>query len=183
MRTECWWRGAEHGEPNEALSAFRPAFHRRSEHRGGCGRVPLRPTRERPESSGVRGGSRRISGIEPSRASHDLGDCRARDGARGRRRRGGRRGDRSGDEFCGERECGGAGGRQAGIRRYRTAFPQHQCGSHRVRDHGQNPRHHAGALLRTARGDGCAHTTSPTKQACGWWKTPPTPSARAIEAG
>ncbi len=57
------------------------------------------------------------------RAGDDLGDGGTRDGARSRRCRARGRSDRSGDEFCRERECGGAGARQAGIRRHRSRRP------------------------------------------------------------
>ena len=116
------------------------------------------------------------------RARDDLGDRGTRDGARGRRHRRGRRGHRAGDEFCGERECGGAAAGQAGIRRHRSRDPQFRRGLARGRHQPQDARHHAGAFLGAAGRYGCLVRDCRRARICAWSRMRRMPSAPATAA-
>ena len=73
-------------------------------------------------------------------------------------------------------------GRQAGLRRYRSADLQHRPGGHRGQDRQEDQGHHAGPPLRPVRRDGADPGDCRAARAAGRSRTPPRRSAPSITA-
>ena len=154
MRTGCWWRADELDDMDIDLKPFLP-FTRPSIDAESIaavaevfrsGQLASGPKVQAFEAAlaAYLGPDRHVRVMTSATAGLEMALEVAGIGA-------GRRSHRSGDEFCGERECGGEAACTTGIRRYRSVHAQSQRGSGASGDQPQDARHHAGAFRRIAR--------------------------------